>query len=83
MVADDIRDALVRQAESVSIGSRPAGQHAPIAGQANLEPLRAEVRRRRQRVNFRQRYESRGVDSYRELLHAAGQTDGATLNVLR
>ncbi len=83
MAADDVTDALVRQGENVSIGSRPAGQHAPIAGQANLEPLRAEVRRRRHRVNFRQRYESRGVDSYRELLHAAGQADGATLSILR
>ena len=83
MAADDVTDALVRQGENVSIGSRLAGQHAPIAGQANLEPLRAEVRRRRHRVNFRQRYESRGVDSYRELLRAAGGADGTTLSILR
>jgi len=35
------------------------------ANQSTAQPQRVEATRRRERVNHRQRYESRGVDEYR------------------
>ena len=87
MASENARDALVRQAESVPTDSRPAGPAASAGGQLNAPPgsesLHAKVTRRRLRVNFRQRYESRGVDKYREHGETTRQDDETTLDVLK
>jgi len=43
----------------------------------------AEVTRRRLRVNFLQRYESRGVDRYREASQPPADDDTSTLDLKR
>jgi len=55
------------------------GATAEMAGAP--ETVRAQVRRRRRRVNFRQRYESRGVDRYRDVQAATAPLRANTLNV--
>ena len=87
MACDDAKNALARRAEPVATDSRPAVTAVSTGGQLDAptgsEPLRAKVTRRRLRVNFRQRYEFRGVDSYRRQSRTTPPDDETTLDVLK
>ena len=85
MAGEDARTDLARRGESVSTSPPVADQRAIIPSRPDAEPdpSCAGVIRRRHRVNFRQRYESRGVDTYRQQAEATEQDDGeTTLDVL-
>ena len=87
MATQDVKSALVRQGQSEPTASPVADHAAIIPSQPGATPdpasPRAGVTRRRHRVNFRQRYESRGVDTYRQQAEATEQDDGeTTLDVL-
>ena len=53
----------------------------PGAGSVRVEEVNATVTRRRQRVKFRKRYESRGVDRYRDFVQATTKVSDSTLDV--
>ena len=78
---------LARREQSAAIGTPLVGQGTSMsirdAVSVCTEPLRATVTRRRKRVNFRQRYESRGVDRYRDIVQATTQVNAPTLDVMK
>ena len=85
MAGEDARTDLARQVESVSTAPPVADQPAiiPSRPDAAPDPSCAGVTRRRHRVNFRQRYESRGVDKYRQQTEPPEEDDETTLDVLK
>ena len=87
MVTENATTNLALRDRSTAIGPARPGLETSIgtrnAVSVCTQPLRATVTRRRQRVNFRQRYESRGVDRYRDFVRATTQANGPTLNVMR
>jgi len=87
MATENAATDLAERALSTAIGPPLVGQETSIAirdaGSVRTEPLRAMVTRRRQRVNFRQRYESRGVNRYRDFVQATTQVNTPTLDVMR
>ncbi len=56
---------------------------APGASSVHVEEVSATVTRRRQRVDFRKRYESRGVDRYRDFVQATTRVNDPTLDVTK
>ena len=84
MPDNDTTTPLARRGRSASIArplpGRPAAAPPPDDATGGRQSVLAEVTRRRLRVNFLQRYESRGVDRYREALEAAARDKQPTLD---
>jgi len=84
MDTDNANRELARRTGSTDITPPLADRGAPAAFRVDLlgstPAPNVTVRRRRQRVNFRQRYESRGVDSYRDFLRATTPIEPSELD---